>query len=73
MASFLSDIDVRIGGIVGFQIYTSANGYSELEEVNQVINSSEGSSFRGTWMLVAQWMEMAQFGSNSSAVKMEVT
>ena len=69
VAPFLADSDIRIGGTISFQIYTSVNGSSELRQVSQVINDRRRESFSGTWMLVARWTEVAQYGGSSNVVR----
>ena len=51
-------------------MYTSSNGAMELDIVSRVISQSNDGDppFQGTWMLVAQWTEVASFGGNSNLV-----
>ena len=73
VAPFWANIDLRVGGSVNFQVYTSANGSTKLEQVSQVINDREGTFFNGTWMLIAQWTEVARRHGNSNVVRLKAT
>ena len=70
VAPFWSNIGVHIGGEISFQVYTSINGSTELDIVSQVITQfNDGDpSFNGTWMLVAQWTEVAETGGDPAMV-----
>ena len=68
MAPFLADINIAIGGNISFQVYTRTNGSEQLDSVSQIINDNRGTFFSGTWMVVAQWREVARFSGFSTEV-----
>ena len=56
----------------GMVVYEVLDGTSDrLDEVNNFISSSENVEFSGTWALVAQWLEVPQFGADDTVSSME--
>ena len=61
VAPFWSDVNIRRGGGIHFQVYTSSNGSEKLNQVSRVIRNAYGDdTFHGTWMLVAQWRKVSR-------------
>ena len=66
IAPFAADIDTKYNGYVPYYIFTTGTSY--IETVDSYIRSELGVSFYGTWMLVAEWRDVAQYGGSSHTV-----
>ena len=65
VAPFSSYIDIYTTGRVIYQTFTRGT----LEYVSYFIRRQMGNSFSGTWMLVAYWDSVPEYGQSSSIVR----
>lgn len=64
IAPYWIDNDASTKGVVSYEVITGTN--DRLNQVNDFISNSENVDFRGTWMLLAEWLNVPQFGSNDT-------
>ena len=65
MAPFFTDIDIRLGGQIDYEIHTVTTSQSILSEVNSLINEYTQTEFNGEWLLVATWDNVPPIDDNS--------
>ena len=63
IAPFWADINVNSGGFILYEIHTNSTSSALLTQVNEFIQTQHQNNFAGTWMLVAEWNNVPQFGS----------
>ena len=56
------DNDPSQGGSVSYEVHTGSSPL--LSQVSDYISSSQSVEFSGTWMLVAYWLNVPEFGSD---------
>ena len=66
IAPFAADIDTKHNGYVTYSLF--AGGSSDIETVSSYIRTELEVSFYGTWMLVAEWHDVALYGESSHTV-----
>ena len=67
VAPFWGDIYTYYTGSIRYQIFTT--GAAQLDTVSLFIRRQINSSFSGTWMLVAYWSSVPEYGHSSSIVR----
>ena len=58
ISPFASNIDTFTSGLVSYQTFST--GDPNIESVSTYITSEIGVTFRGVWMLVAHWFDVAE-------------
>ena len=59
IAPYWTDIDLRGGvGNVRYTVYTTENGSSYIDQVNEFLDNTENGTFTATMILVAQWIDV---------------
>lgn len=57
------------GGNISFEVFNSSHSPDVLQDVSSFINKEEeGEGFSGIWMLVAEWANMLEYGTDSPVV-----
>lgn len=62
---FWANHDIRSTGEVAFQTINSTDDADLLSIVSTFVSQQQGVHFTGTWMLVAEWIGVAQYGSQT--------
>ena len=65
VAPFWADINVNDGGNIWYETHTNSTSAALLTQVNEFIQTQHSNVFTGTWMLVAEWNNVPEFGSPS--------
>ena len=65
VAPFWANHDIRSTGEVAFQTINSTDDADLLSIVSTFVSQQQGVHFTGTWMLVADWIDVAQYGSRT--------
>ena len=66
VAPFAASISTAYTGSVRYNTFTT--GDTNINTVNSYIRSELGGSFNGTWMIVADWYNVPQYGGSSVSV-----
>ena len=67
MAPFWADINIATSvGEIYYQVYTSGSEFDGLDNVSSFISAEMEVSFSGSWMLVAEWHEVIEFGQSTA-------
>jgi len=62
-----NDISNRVG-IVSYEVHSSAASSSYTNLVSSFISQQQQVQFNGTWMLLAEWHSVPQFGGSLTVV-----
>lgn len=62
VAPYWSDIDTSTSGSVSYEFHTNKTSLPLLHKVSKYIRQREHNYFSGTWMLVAEWNNVAAPG-----------
>ena len=66
VAPFWADNDLRPSGRVSYEVHNISTDY--LSSVNRYIRQQSGSNFEGSWMLVVDWKDVAEYQSDIDKV-----
>ena len=62
IAPFWSDADPSQSGLIKYSVFEGSNS-TEIRQFSRAISGIIGSNFFATWMMIADWVEVPQFGS----------
>ncbi len=65
VAPFWADVNIDNTDVVGevsYEAHDSSTGGDLLDEVSSFVSEEEGVQFSGTWMLVAEWSNVPEWG-----------
>lgn len=69
VAPFFSDIDISDGtGVISYEVHALRHSQTLISEFNTIINDEFGTEFEGTWLLLAEWKKVPQFGRSQFIV-----
>ena len=66
VAPFWADHDPRPSGKISYKTYSNNSGI--LSTVNRFIRQQTSTSFAGTWMLLAKWKDIVEYGAEDDMV-----
>ncbi len=71
LAPFWSNIDLRRGGSVKYEIYMGSDqsAVAQLEYISNFIEQREGVPFSGCWMLIVTWLDTRPFFLFDSSIE----
>ena len=58
VAPFLSNINASTDGDISYEVHTSTSSPSILSWYSSFIRSREGTTFSGTWIIIAEWKKV---------------
>ena len=70
VAPFWADHDPRPSGKISFKTYS--NNSDTLSTVSRFIRQQTSTTFAGSWMLLAKWEDIAEYGAEDDKVSMEL-
>ena len=63
IAPYWTDINLYSDiGNVRYTVYTTENGSSYIDQVNEFLDNTKNETFTATMILVAQWIDVCPFG-----------
>ena len=68
IAVFLSDHDARFSGSIRYKTYDSDS--KNLDTVSRFVQSRQNVTFKGTWMIIAEWRDVPQYRSSINEVSL---
>ena len=69
VSPFFSDIDTSYGtGIIRYEVHTLSQSPTVLAEVSRIINEHTGEAFAGSWLLLAEWRNVPEYGRSQRIV-----
>ena len=63
VAPFWDDIDLRSTGAVYYEVITTDNGLSIINQVDTYLSNNQSISFSADQILVAKWLNVCPFGN----------
>ena len=73
VAPFWTEIDIGIAGQLSYEVHSAtASSTAIMNRVNQFISDHINTSFIGTWMLVAEWLDVTEFGGSTKLVSVRL-
>ena len=69
VAPFFSDIDISDGtGNIKYEVHTQQSSPAIFSDINAIINEYVDADFFGSWLLLAEWKNVPEFGRSESIV-----
>ena len=69
VAPFFSDIDISKGtGNIKYEVHTLRNSEAVFSDINTIINEYMDADFSGSWLLLAEWKNVPEFGRSQLIV-----
>lgn len=69
VAPFFTDIDISKGtGSITYEVHTPKNSEALFSGINAVINDQMKTNFTGSWLIVAEWKNVPEFGGSKYIV-----
>lgn len=69
LAPFFADIDISKGtGSISYEVHTVRQSEAIFSVVNRIVRERVDSEFSGTWLLVAEWRDVPEFGRSQYIV-----
>lgn len=65
-APFWGDVNIESGGDIFYEIHTAPSLL--IDQVSSLVSTREGIQFSASWMIVAYWKEVQQFGDHTPQV-----
>ena len=63
VAPFFSDIDISDGiGSISYEVHTRRTSQSLISKIDTIINDQMSTQFSGSWLIIAEWKNVPQFG-----------
>lgn len=70
VAPFFSDIDISKGiGSITYEVHTPKYSETLFSDINAVINDQMKTNFTGSWLIVAEWKNVPEFGGSIYTVR----
>ena len=70
LSVFLSDHDARTQGQIRYRVYNEPSAPEVKVASTFLRNKGFSEYFEGSWMIVAEWRDVPQFGTDFSAVSL---